>query len=131
MNVTIFDTAFGAIAARTMSFDHGDTVFYSLGAGTDISGTILVKPSRLGMHPRYGVMLTLGGYDGNIQVGDWAVGGSLICGGDDMMPGPMPNTQYPLGQIRKDDNATADDLADLLTAIAQHYTDNYTGTGLR
>lgn len=132
MNIALLDTPDGTFAAHITSYDHGDTVFYGIAPGHSISGTILVRPARFGMHPRYGVMLTFGGYSGHIDAGDWAVSGSLVCTGTDMTPGPHPTaTQYPLGQVRKDDPDTAGMIADLVTAIAFHYADNYTGTGLR
>jgi hypothetical protein len=130
MNTALLNTPDGTFAART--FGHGDSVFYTIDPGDSISGTILVQPSRLGMHPRYGVMLTFGGYDGHIDAGDFAVSGTVVASGDDMTPGPHPTArQYPLGQVRADDPDTADMIADLVTAIAFHYADNYSGTGLR
>lgn len=130
MNIALLDTPDGTYAAST--FGNGDSVFYTIAPGHSISGTILVQPSRNGMHPRHGVMLTLGGYNGHIDAGDFAVSGTLVASGDDMSPGPHPTArQYPLGQVRADDPDTADMIADLVTAIAFHYADNYTGTGLR
>jgi hypothetical protein len=124
-----------SVTARTTSYSHGDNVFYSVNdpdGVTGVTGTFVVQPARLGMHPQYGVMITIGGYSGNAQVGDWSVHGTVVCSGDDMTPGPHPTAkQYPLGQVRKDDPDTADLLADLLTAIAWDYVHSYSGNGLR
>lgn len=121
-----------AIAARITAFDP-DTVFYNFGDDGFPSGMVLVKPARLGIHPQVGgTLVTLGGYDGHVDLGDWAVTGSVVVSGPDMQPGPPPyGGPYPINQVRKDDPATADYLSDLVTAIAVHYADHYTGTGLR
>jgi hypothetical protein len=117
-----------SITAHTTVYDHGDTAYYTVSDPDSATGTFVVQPSRLGMHPKYGVMITLS----SVDVCDWAVSGTVVCSGDDMTPGPHPMAnQYPLGQVRKDDPATADLLDLLLAAIALDYVHSYSGNGLR
>ena len=120
------------IAARVTRCQDGDVAYYSLGDGPYVSGTILVKPAYSGMHPQLGVMVTFGYGSDAIDVGDFGLTGTVLASGPDMTPGPHPTAkQYPIGQVRKDDPDTADLVSDLVTAIASHYADTYTGRGLR
>lgn len=120
------------VDARVSLFQDGDVAYYSLGDGPDFRGTILVQPARFGMHPRHGVMLTFGHGSDGIEVGDWGLTGTVLANPPSMAPGPHPTAdQYPIGQVRKDDPDAADLVATLVTAIATHYADTYTGRGLR
>lgn len=112
-------------------FQDGDIAYYSFD-DRDFSGTVLAKPALFGMHPRLGVMLTFGHGSDGVDVGDWGLTGTVLASGPYMTPGPHPTaTQYPIGQVRKDDQDTADLVSALVTAIATHYADHYTGRGLR
>ena len=120
------------VAARVTLYQDGDVAYYSLGDGPYFSGTVLVKPAYFGMHPQLGVMVTFGHGSDGIDVGDYGLTGTVLANGPDMAPGPHPTTtQYPIGQVRKDDPDAADLVSALVTAIAAHYTDHYTGRGLR
>lgn len=137
MNYTDLDVNGDTITAR-IGHDLGDgALFYSLTDADADLGTVLVKPSRFGMHPDHGVMVTLGGYSGHLDTGDWSLRGSVICSGPGMTPGPVaptrlhPNPHYPISDVRNSDPATAAWLTALVTAIATHYRDNYRGTGVR
>ena len=77
-------------------------------------------------------MVTFGHGSDGIDIGDWGLTGTVLASAPDMTPGPHPTTtQYPINQVRKDDPDTADLVSDLVTAIATHYADTYTGRGLR
>lgn len=132
MDATTFTIDADAIAARITTQNDGDLAFYTISSRDYDGGTVLVQPARLGMHPDHGVLVTLGGYGGQVDFGDWTIGGSMTYTGPDVPPGPAAySQQYPLGQVRKDDPAMADYISDVVAAIASHYTDNYRGRGLR
>lgn len=132
MDATTFTIDADTIDARISTFQDGDRAFYTISSPDYVGGPVLVQPARFGMHPHHGVLVTLGGYSDHLDLGDFSVRGSVTCTGPDMTPGPAHGSpQYPLGQVRKDDPAMADYIADLVTAIASHYTDTYRGRGLR
>lgn len=122
------------ITARTSTFQDGDRAFYTISADDYAGGTVLVQPARFGMHPTHGVLVTFGGYGGQVDFGDFGVSGSVLCTGPDMRPGPAlahGSRQYPIGQVRAADPAMADYISDVVAAIAAHYTDTYRGRGHR
>lgn len=129
---TAFTIDADTITAHITTKSDGDLAFYMISSDDFDGGTILAQPARLGMHPDHGVMVTLGGYSGHVDLGDFAVRGSVTCTGADMRPGPTHcASQYPIGQVRKDNPDMADYLCDLVTAIATDYAARYTGRGLR
>lgn len=136
---TLTFTINGDPVTADFTIDTDASAFYTFDDDhAGIAGVILAKPSRYGLHPQHGVMLTLGGYGpkgqggGWIDLGDWAIGGSLICSGPDLKPQPVGDgAQYPLDKSLLDsDPDTADWLTQLVAAISDHYITHYTGDGL-
>ena len=133
MDTAIFAMNEDAVAADITSHMGGEEACYDFGDGGCLSrGTIMTKPALFGIHPCHGgVMVIFGGYGGSFEIGDWAVKGTLICRAPDMTPSPHSGpANYPIGQIRKDDPATAETLSELVSTVADHYAEHYTGNGL-
>ena len=130
---TTFTIDADTIDARITTTQGSDLAFYTISSADYQGGTVLAQPARLGMHPAHGVLVTLGGYDGQVDFGDFGVRGSVAVG-PDMQPAPAiahGAQQYPIAQVRKDDPAMADYISDVVAAIADHYAAHYHGRGLR
>lgn len=132
MTTTFLDIDDQGVTMRVSNFSNDDVGYYSFTNDDYFAGTIQVKPARFGMHPIHGVMLTFGSFNDHVDAGDWALSGTVLVTGTDLLPGPHPYSKgYPINQIRADDPDTADLVSNLAQAIALHYITNYTGTGLR
>ncbi|GAA4082953.1 hypothetical protein [Actinomadura miaoliensis] len=124
MNTTRLHVA-GDTVEAVFTFTIEGGVNYTL-EGPYWNGALHAQPFFFGLHPRNGVTVTFAPSPvsgATFDAGDWSLTGSVRCGPPDMLPGPHPLSHrgYPINQVRKDDPNTAEDIEELVAAVARHY----------